>query len=97
MLSRIHAQAVFLGCNGVDAVAGVSNINLPEAEVKRQMLASSARRIVLADGSKIGTASLAHVCDIGEIDMVITDRSADARAVEELRETGVEIRVVDEI
>jgi DeoR family transcriptional regulator, aga operon transcriptional repressor len=36
---------VFICCDGVDPVAGVVNINLPEAEMKRRMIAAARRNI----------------------------------------------------
>ena len=77
---------LLLGCNGVEPEAGVTNINLPEAEIKRRMLEIASRHIVLADGSKIGRIELAHLCRADEIDMVITGDSANEAIVESLRE-----------
>jgi DeoR family transcriptional regulator of aga operon len=34
VLDRINVGTLFLGCNGVDPEGGVTNINLPEADVK---------------------------------------------------------------
>jgi len=94
ILDQISAKTVLLGCNGVDPVGGVTNINLPEAEVKKRMLAAAARRIVLADGSKLGRVEVARLCDIGDVEMVITGRSADAAVVDALRDRGCDVRVV---
>ncbi len=92
-LEHVNAHTILLGCNGVDAVAGVTNVNLPEAEVKRRMLAAARRRVVLADGSKLGTVHLARLCDIGEIDAVVTGASADPAVVDELRQRDVDVVV----
>lgn len=86
VLERISVGTLMLGCNGVHPTGGVTNINLPEAEVKRRMIAIAGRRIVLADGSKIGRVELAHLCRINEVDMVITGESASAPVVDALRE-----------
>jgi DeoR family transcriptional regulator, aga operon transcriptional repressor len=94
ILDQISVKTVLLGCNGVDPAGGVTNINLPEAEVKKRMLAVAARRIVLVDGSKLGRVEVARLCDIGDVDMVITGRSADASMVEALRDRGCDVRVV---
>jgi DeoR family transcriptional regulator of aga operon len=94
ILDRIHVHTLLLGCNGVDPVGGVTNMNLPEAEVKRRMLGAAARRVVLADGGKIGRIGLAHLCPIDEVDVVITGESADPTVVEALREQGCDVRVV---
>jgi DeoR family transcriptional regulator of aga operon len=94
ILEQITAQTLLLGCNGVHADGGVTNINLPEAEIKKRMIASAGRRVVLADGSKIGAVRLARLCAVEDIDLVITGESADPDAVEALRERGCEVRVV---
>jgi len=86
ILERISVGTVLLGCNGVHPTGGVTNINLPEAEMKRRMLEIAARRVVLADGSKMGRTELAHLCRIDEIDLVITGESASEPVVESLRE-----------
>jgi DeoR family transcriptional regulator, aga operon transcriptional repressor len=86
---------VLLGCNGVDAVGGVTNINLPEAEIKRRMLDVATRRIVLADGSKIGRVEVARLCSVDEIGLVITGASADPDVVVALRERECEVQIAD--
>ena len=94
ILEEIHADTVFLGCNGVDLEAGVTNINLPEAEIKRRMVKAARRRIVVATGEKVGETSLAPLCTIDEVTILITDRSADPGVIAELRQAGLEVRVV---
>ena len=94
ILEQISVKTALLGCNGVDPVGGVTNINLPEAEVKKRMLAAASRRVVLADGSKLGRVEVARLCSIGDVDMVITGRSADPTVVDALRDRGCDVRVV---
>lgn len=93
VLDGVHADTVILGCNGVEPTAGVTNINLPEAAVKRRMCAAAQRRIVVADGSKLGRVSLAPLCTIDEVHVVVTSASADPRVVDRLRDTGVRVEV----
>ena len=88
LLPRLRADIAFIGCNGVDAQAGITNINLPEAEVKRAMITASSRAVVVADGSKIGRVHLGRVADATEVDAIVTTASAPADAVEELRGLG---------
>jgi len=93
ILEQIPVKTVLLGCNGVDVLGGITNINLPEAEVKKRMLAVATRRIALADGSKLGRVEVARLCGIEDIDMVITGHSADPAVVAALRERGCDVRV----
>jgi DeoR family transcriptional regulator, aga operon transcriptional repressor len=85
VLGRVHADLALIGCNGVEAEAGVTNINLPEAEVKAAMIARAARTAVIADGSKIGRVHLVRVVDACAIDVLITDPTAPGTALAELR------------
>lgn len=85
VLSRVHADIAFIGCNGIDAEHGVSNINLPEAAVKARMVASAKRVIVVADSSKLGRVHLGRVGGLAEFDALVTDATACASITPELR------------
>jgi DeoR family transcriptional regulator of aga operon len=94
ILDQISVKTVLMGCNGVDVAGGVTNINLPEAEVKKRMLAAAGRRVVLADGSKLGRVEVARLCAIDDVDLVLTGGSADPAVVDALRDHGCDVRVV---
>jgi DeoR family transcriptional regulator of aga operon len=91
MFERIKVHTVILGCNGIDPQGGITNVNLPETEIKRRMLQAAKRRILLADGAKIGETALGYLCGLDEIDLLITDSSADPTILATLRERGLEI------
>ncbi len=93
LLAQVHVDTAFLGCSGVDPLGGITNVNLPETEVKRRMLGVARRRIVLADGSKIGRVELAQLCSTADVDLVISGASADPDVVSELRDGGCEVRI----
>jgi DeoR family transcriptional regulator of aga operon len=93
MLKSLSVDTVFLGCNGIDADAGVTNINLPEADIKRAMIAASQRCVVLADSTKIGVRALATVCEINAVDVVVTDKGVAPADVDWMRERGVDVIV----
>lgn len=91
MLQQLNVDTLFLGCNGLDAEAGVTNINLPEAAIKRTMIAAANRCVVLADSSKLGVRALAQVCDLTDIDVVVTDGAADPVQTAAIRSHGVDV------
>jgi DeoR family transcriptional regulator of aga operon len=93
MLAKINVNTVVVGCSGVDPVAGFTNADLPEAEVKKRMLRTGDRRIVLAGGDKLGRVELARLCAADGVDLLITGASADAAIVAALREQGCEVLV----
>jgi DeoR family transcriptional regulator of aga operon len=93
LLGKLNASIAFIGCNGVDVRGGVTNINLPEAEIKRAMLLAARRRVIVADGSKLGEVELAKVCDLGEVSLVVTDQTADPAVVAEIEASGCTVEV----
>jgi DeoR family transcriptional regulator of aga operon len=93
LLAGLNADTAFLGCNGVHPEHGITNVNLPESEVKRRMLQMAARRIVVADGSKLGKLTVAKLCDVGDVDLLVTGESAPSDAVTALEDAGLSVHV----
>ncbi len=91
VLSQIHADVAFIGCNGVDIIGGVTNVNLPEAGVKARMLAAAGRVVVVADRSKLGQVHLGRVGPLGDFDTLITDLAADSVVLDAFREVGLTV------
>jgi DeoR family transcriptional regulator, aga operon transcriptional repressor len=93
VLERINVDTLLLGCDGVDALGGVTSADAGDARVKARMLRAAARVVVLADGSKLGRVEATRVCSLENVDLVITGDSADAAAVGALREDGCDVLV----
>lgn len=72
LLGALRIDLAFIGCNGVDAEAGATNVNLPEAEVKRDVLAHAARGILIADASKLGRVEVGVIAPLAAFDSLIT-------------------------
>jgi DeoR family transcriptional regulator, aga operon transcriptional repressor len=94
LLKGINATIAFIGCNGVDPLGGITNINLPEAEIKQRMVAAARKRIVVAEGRKVGVVELARVCAMEDVDELITDDRADDAELDAIRSLGVVVTVV---
>lgn len=94
-LAAIHADVALIGCNGVDGEAGVTNMNLAEAQVKRSMVRSSARRILLADASKLGRRHLGRVGAVEDFDVLVTAGQPGAELLDPIRDRGVAVEVAD--
>jgi len=67
--------------------AGVTNVNLPEAEIKSLAMARSRHRVVIADASKVGVVDLAVIAPLAGFETLITTDGD----VEPLRAAGLEI------
>ncbi len=91
-LESITAEVVFLGCSGFSVDHGATTSDGVDGGIKRAMVASARRRIMLADSSKIGSRHLAEFADLSQIDVLITGRRADPNELERIAAAGVEVR-----
>ena len=73
MLKDFNADIVFLGVGGISDKFGITDFNMDEVQVKKQMINSSREVIVLADHSKFGRIAPIKITDIKSIDKIITD------------------------
>jgi DeoR/GlpR family transcriptional regulator of sugar metabolism len=89
-IERLRFDAVVLGACGL-AGATVTAYDLGDGAVKRAMIQSSARVIVVADAAKLHRSGMAVVCGAREIDALVTDRDVPAAELAPWREAGVEV------
>ena len=92
--SQFRFDTYVMGPCGIDTEAGMTTHHLAESVVKRTAAKYSQRVIAVADSSKLGRVAFGHVCDLDQIDIILTDAGADPLRVEELRAMGVDIRCV---
>lgn len=72
---QYRADLVVLGACALHARLGLTSIDAEDAAFKRAMIEASARRVLLTDASKLDTVAPHAVCDIRELDLVISDES----------------------
>ncbi len=93
MLSRFHADALFLAATAVDMVRGLFNSNVYEIGVKQQMIRSARQVILVADHTKFGRQSTAKIADLEAVHCVITDHEIPPEVPVALRQHHVEVRL----
>jgi DeoR family transcriptional regulator of aga operon len=93
ILEQINVTMAFIGCNGIHPTDGVTNINLPEAQIKNRMIEAAQQVVVVADGTKVGKVSVARVAHVDEVDQLITSDSAPPDVLDQIRDLGVETTV----
>ena len=94
-LDEIVVDVAFLGTNGISLHRGLTTPDSAEAAVKRASLSVADRRVLLADGSKIGAVALWRYGAVSDVEVLITDRSADAALLAQLRAAGPRVVCVD--
>lgn len=92
--NAINVGTAFLGTDGISLRGGATTHNETEARTNHAMVAHAERVVVVADGSKVGRVTLAKMADLEEIDVLVTDSSADPDALHAIAEAGVVVQVV---
>ncbi|QNN83580.1 DeoR/GlpR transcriptional regulator [Brachybacterium sp. Z12] len=89
-LRALHPEIAFLGCNGLD-IEGFTTPDPDEAAVKAAMVSSAAKRVVLADSSKIGARHLVTFAALPEVDTLVTDADIPTALLRQLIDAGIEV------
>lgn len=93
-LSKLSADKLFLGVDGLDPVVGVTTPDPLEASLNALMIRVSRETIAVFDASKLGQRSLSVITPVQQLHRVITDNSAEPKMVEALRAAGVDVMLV---
>lgn len=94
ILDQLNVEIIFLGVDGITAAAGTTTHDGVEARTNRVMAQRAGQVIVVADGSKVGRTALARICEVGTIDLLITNHGADPEELALLKAAGVRIQTV---
>lgn len=93
VLAGINIGTAFVGVDGISAAGAVTTHDEIEARTNRAMLLRAGRVVVVADGTKVGRATLARIADLDRVDELVTDAAADAGELDALRAAGVRVTV----
>ena len=90
-LGRFRFDLAVIGAAGLSAKWGLTEVDDGDAEIQRLVIERSARVVVIADGSKVGTATNAVVTEARAIATLVTDASASPAELAALTAAGLEI------
>ena len=93
-LGRYNCDILFFSCNGASAAGGLTIDEPYEKSINVALLDSTMKKVLLADGGKIGRTRFVPIAPVNKVDCIITDKSAPRDELDKLRQTGVEIIVV---
>lgn len=89
ILEGLHANYAFVGADGIDVDAGVTNASLSEVRVKQLIIAAARTPILLADNSKFDKVSLARVAALSAFHEVISDSGLSSAARQRYEHAGL--------
>jgi len=86
MLSNFNADKAFISSAGISLDIGITVANSMQAMLKKAMVESAVQSILLVDDTKFGKITLNKVCDIGDIDMIVTNKKPDKIFLDHFKE-----------
>ncbi len=75
-IRNLRVDKSFIGADAIHPDGTISNVNIEEVPIKQAMIKAANKVILLTDSSKFGITGFAKVCDITDVDYVITDNNA---------------------
>lgn len=90
-IAGMRPDIAFVGTNGLSAAFGLSTPDPDEAAVKRAIVTSARRVVVLADASKNDEEFLVRFAEFADIDVLVTDGEPNHALTTALAENDVEV------
>ena len=88
MLRDLTVDVLFIGCDGVSPERGFTTPYRSEVAIKRAMMASARRKVMIFDHSRVGNDQLLRFASISDIDTIITGVEVDDVTTSLLEEQG---------
>ena len=91
MISTFHVDLAVFSSKGLDIENGVTDSNESDAQIKKLILKASKKRILAVDSSKFDKTSFTKICEISDVDMIVTDSEPGEAWASALQSAGVEL------
>lgn len=90
-LQNLFVNICIISCAGFDFNQGITEASIEQAEIKRTMIKNSSKRILLVDSSKFGKSFISKICNINDINTIITDKNISQEYIDKIKELGIEL------
>ena len=94
-LDTLHCSKVFFGVEGFDIKSGLTCATLEEADLTRKMMKSATQSIVLADSTKFCRRGFGKICNLEDIDILITDNGLPEEARSAIESIGITVVIAN--
>lgn len=91
ILSDITADICFLGTGYLDVDKGITETDWEIAQMKKAMINASKRLVALTISKKLNTFNRYKICDIKDLDTLVTELDPNVASLNEYRAQGIEV------
>lgn len=93
-LKQMLIHTLFIGADAIDGKWGVSCLSSEESQLNAAMVRTSRRRIAVVDSTKFGKVAGWRICEVSDLNILITDTGATEEMIAPFLERGVDVRRV---
>ena len=94
-LASIHTKTLFLSVAGIHG-GSLYNQNLLLVQAEKRMMDQAQRVVLLADSGKFGQQALAKLCELNEVDVVVSDAGLPKDQRDQVRAAGCELILAED-
>lgn len=95
MLAKLNVRRAVLSVAGANE-RGFYNSNPLLVEAEQAMMRAADEVIIVADSTKFGHASLAHLCQLGDVDTLVADRELTNEWQQRMTDAGVRLVLAED-
>ena len=96
ILKSLNVDLYFMGVAAFDNKTGITHTYLDDVSTKKAMLQCAKKVVLCADSSKYGLVKRWSICNVEDVDMIITDNHLSDESLAEIKEKCSEIKLVNE-
>lgn len=90
-LRNFYVDKVFLSADGFDTKYGIYTPNIDESHLNQIMIEVAKEIILVVDSSKFKRKSLAFICPVEKLDIVVTDGGISSEDKQRLEEVDIKV------
>jgi DeoR family fructose operon transcriptional repressor len=89
--SLIHVDVAFMATNGLSLSHGLTTPDPSEAAIKRAMIGTADKVVLLADHTKVDDDYFARFGDVADVDLLVTDSGLRDDATQQFLQAGLDV------
>jgi len=92
MISNHHVDIAICSAKGIDSTMGITESNEKDAEIKKAIFNSASKRVLCLDDSKFEKISFIKVCEIKDIDVLVTNKEPSESWKKKILDAKVDLK-----
>lgn len=93
-IKNLRVDKTFLGADAIHSDHTVTNVNFEEVPIKQAMLHAASQVYLVADSTKFEKTGFVKVCELSDVDAIITDSGIPKDKLAQLETLGLNVVVV---